>query len=79
MTTPSPEFLTVPAVAKRLGMSCYLVRTEYERGILPAHKVSRFLRFTEDDIAVYRQRTAVDLGGRQSGLTDLSRRRRRNP
>jgi excisionase family DNA binding protein len=69
--------MTVPEAAQVLGLSAYQVRAEHERGLLPARRSGRLLRFHDDDIAVYLDRIKEDRGAAQSGLTDRSRQRRR--
>ena len=72
-----PLLMNVAQVAERLGISEYQVRQEHGRGILPGRRAGRFLRFTEDDLSVYLERIRDDRAADRSGLTPLSRARRR--
>jgi excisionase family DNA binding protein len=69
----SPRLMAVNEVAALLGLSEYQVRAEHRRGILPARRAGRFLRFTEADLEAYLTRIAEDLAGAQSGQTAGSR------
>ena len=69
--------LTVDQVAERLGLKVGQVRAEHARGMLPGRRVSRFLRFTDEDIATYLERIREDGAGLTSGQTKRSARRSR--
>jgi excisionase family DNA binding protein len=72
-----PLLMTVAQAADRLGLSEYQVRQEHGRGVLPGRRAGRFIRITDDDIATYLDRIRDDKASNASGLTPLSRARKR--
>jgi excisionase family DNA binding protein len=74
-----PLLMSVAQAAERLGLSEYQVRQEHGRGVLPGRRAGRFIRFTDEDIATYLDRIREDKGSTHSGLTPLSRARKRRP
>lgn len=67
----------VTEAAARLGLKVGQVRAEHARGMLPGRRVSRFLRFTDEDIATYLERIREDSASVTSGQTKRSARRSR--
>jgi excisionase family DNA binding protein len=48
-----PRLLTLPDVAKVLGVCTRSVRRLIERGEIPVHRVGRLIRITETDLHNY--------------------------
>lgn len=54
--TMTMKFYTVSEAAKRLGISEKSVRELYKSGLLSYSKITRWYRFSEDDITDYLNR-----------------------
>lgn len=48
--------MTVAEAAQRLGVSEQWLRDNAVKGVVPSHKVGRYRRFTEADLAAYLER-----------------------
>jgi excisionase family DNA binding protein len=60
---PAERWLTVAAVAERLGVSEKWVRRKIASGELPAHRVGRLVRIGERGLAAYVARARPGEGG----------------
>ena len=56
------RFLSVAAIAQRLGVSEKTIRRKIDRGELPAHRVGRLLRVGEGALAAYVARACLSKG-----------------
>ena len=58
-TTPRPQLLSVDETALELNVSTKTVRRLIERGDLPAHRIGRCLRLSENDLRLYLNRSRM--------------------